>query len=41
MGNIIVIAALAAAVWLAVRSLRKNKKKGGCSGNCGSCRGCH
>ncbi len=41
MGDIIVIAVLGAAIFLAVRSLRKSKQKGGCSGNCASCRGCH
>ena len=42
MGDIIVIAVLGAAVFLAVRSLRKSKQKGGCcSGNCASCKGCH
>ena len=42
MGDIIVIAALGAAVFLAVRSLRKSKQKGGCcGGNCASCKGCH
>ena len=42
MGDIIVIAVLGAAVFPAVRSLYKSKKKGGCcGGNCASCRGCH
>ena len=42
MGDIIVIAALGAAVFLAVRFLRKSKQKGGCcGGNCASCKGCH
>ena len=37
----IVIAALAVVVTLAVRSLVKQKKKGGCAGcSCGSCQGC-
>lgn len=42
MGDIIVIAVLCTAVFLAVRSLRKSKQKGGCcGGNCASCKGCH
>jgi hypothetical protein len=42
MGDIIVIAVLGAVVFLAVRSLRKSKEKGGCcGGNCASCKGCH
>ena len=41
-GNVIVIAVLAAAVFLAVGSLRKSRRgRGGCNGDCGSCRGCH
>ena len=42
LGNIIVIAVLAAVVALAVRSLWKSHKSGGdCNGDCGNCRGCH
>ena len=42
LGNILVIAALAAIVILAVRSLWKSRKYGGgCNGDCGNCRGCH
>ena len=38
----IVIAALAAVVALAIRSLWKSRKSGGgCNGDCDSCRGCH
>ena len=41
-GNVIVTVILAAAVLLAVRSLRKSRRdRGGCNGDCGSCRGCH
>ena len=42
LGNIIVIAVLAVAVALAVRSLWKSHKSGGgCNGDCGNCRCCH
>ena len=42
MGDIIVLAVLAAVVILAVAKLRKDKRKGGCCGNCsGSDRGCN
>lgn len=42
LGNIIVVAVLAAVVVLAARSLwRARKSGGGCSGDCGNCRGCH
>ena len=42
LGNSIVIAVLAVAVALAVRSLWKAHKSGGhCSGDCGSCGGCY
>ena len=38
MGDVIVLAALAVIIYLVVRSLVKNHKKGGgCSGNCSSC----
>lgn len=41
-GNLIVIAILGLVVVLAARYLyKKNKKGGGCNGNCGSCGGCH
>lgn len=40
--NIIVFAALAAAVALAIRSIWKSHKSGGhCSGDCSQCNGCH
>jgi hypothetical protein len=35
--TIIAIAAVLAAVGIAVRSLVKSKKRGGCTGNCASC----
>ena len=40
--NLIVLAALALAVGLAIRSIWKSHKSGGCScgGNCSSCGGC-
>ena len=42
LGNLIVIAVLAAVVALAARSLwREHKRGGGCSGDCSSCGGCH
>lgn len=42
LGNIIVVAILAAVVVLAARSLwRTRKSGGGCNGDCGNCRGCH
>lgn len=42
LGTIIVIAALAAVVALAVRSLWKSHRSGGgCDGDCGHCKGCH
>lgn len=41
LGNIIVIAVLAAVIGLAVRSLWRSRKTGGCSGDCASCGGCH
>ena len=41
MGDIIVLAVLAAVVLWAVVKLRKDKRKGGCCGNCSGCdRGC-
>ena len=43
MGDIIVIAVLAVVVAFAVRSLMRQRKKGGCAGcscGCGSCQGC-
>ena len=42
MGDAIVLAALVAVIGLAVRSLVKSRKRGGCagcSGNCGCCGG--
>ena len=42
MGDIIVLAVLTAVVILAVAKLRKDKRKGGCCGNCSGCdRGCN
>ena len=42
LGNIIVIAVLAAVVVLAGRSIRKSRKSGGgCNGDCTHCKGCH
>lgn len=43
MGDIIILGGLAIAVFIAVRSLKNNKKKGGaCCGNCAGCgSGCH
>ena len=39
--NLIVLAALALAVGLAIRSIWKSHKNGGqCSGNCSQCQGC-
>ncbi len=43
-GTVIVLMILAAVVFLAVRSIYKDKKKGGsasCGGDCGRCHGCH
>lgn len=42
LGYLVVMAVLAVAVALAVRSLWKSHKSGGhCSGDCRSCGGCH
>ena len=42
LGHMIVLAVLAVAVALAVRSVWKSHKAGGhCSGDCGSCGSCH
>jgi len=42
LGNLIVIAVLAAIAALAGRSLWKSRKAGGsCNGDCASCGGCH
>ncbi len=40
MGEFVVLAVLAAVVALAIRSLCREHKKGGCGGECSSCRGC-
>ena len=41
MMNFLVLAALGAVVFLAIRSLRKKHKSGGgCSGNCAGCSKC-
>lgn len=39
MGNFLVLAVLAGAVGLAIRTLRKDREKGGCCGNCSACHG--
>lgn len=40
MGDMILLAGLAAAVFFAVRTLKNNKKKGSaCCGNCAGCKG--
>lgn len=40
--NLIVLAVLGVVIFLAARSLyRKKKSSPGCTGNCGSCGGCH
>lgn len=40
--TIVISLIIAALAFAAVRSMHKQKKKGGCSGNCGSCSGgCH
>ena len=41
MGDMILLAVLGVCVFFAVRSLLRNKKKGGCCGNCAGCKGCH
>ena len=43
MGDVIMLAGLAIAVYYAVRSLKNKKKTGGvCCGNCARCKdGCH
>jgi hypothetical protein len=41
-GNLIVLAVVAIAVALAIRSLWKTHKNGGgCNGDCSQCGGCH
>ena len=40
MGDLIIILALAAIVTLAVRSLIRSRKKGGCAGCSGGCANC-
>ncbi len=40
MGDFIVLSVLAGAVLLAIRSMRKDGKKGGCAGCSGKCSGC-
>ena len=40
-GDLIVLAVLGGVVFLAIRSLRKSKEKGGCCGNCKGCYVCH
>lgn len=41
MATEIILALIAAAVVLAVGSIWKNTKNGGCAGGCGGCTGCH
>lgn len=41
LGYIAVLAVLAAVVALAVRSLWKGRRSGGCTGDCAHCKGCH
>ena len=41
MTTAIVVIVLAGIVALAVRSIVRQKKRGGCSGDCGHCKGCH
>ena len=44
MGKVVVLAIVAGAVALAVRSMIKDKKAGGliqCGGDCSRCGGCH
>ena len=38
--DIVILLLVAAGLVLAVRSVIKQKKKGGCCGNCSSCRRC-
>lgn len=40
-GTVLVSAVLAIAAALAVRSIWKGRKTGGCCGDCIRCRGCH
>ena len=40
MGEWIVLLVLAAVVLLAVRSLVRSRKRGGCGGGCAGCSGC-
>ncbi len=40
MGDILVIGLLGLCVVLAIRSMWKDHKKGGCCGNCSKCKGC-
>lgn len=40
MGNVIVIGVLLCVVGLAVRFLHRQKKQGGCCGDCSRCGGC-
>ena len=41
LGNLIVILVLLAVVALAVRSILRDRKQGGCSGDCAHCGNCH
>lgn len=39
-GDMIVIAVLAVVIFFSIRSLVKQKKNGGCCGDCATCGGC-
>lgn len=43
MGTFVVLAGLSVVVFLAVRSMIRERKQGkaGCGGDCSRCRGCH
>ncbi len=42
LGNLIVLAVLGVAIFLAARSLHKKRKSSpGCNGDCSRCGGCH
>lgn len=38
--DILILLVLGALVGWALGNIRKNRKKGGCNGDCGSCSGC-
>ncbi|MBQ6361406.1 MAG: FeoB-associated Cys-rich membrane protein [Lachnospiraceae bacterium] len=39
--DFLLITIIAAVIVLAVRLMIKRKRRGGCSGDCGRCSGCH